>query len=65
MLEALRDGRLEVGEHTLFEPDVWLTISDEGRIRIGSGSFLNIAVMVAAQSSSRSAITACSPTAAS
>jgi acetyltransferase-like isoleucine patch superfamily enzyme len=34
---------------TLFEPDVWLTISDEGRIRIGAGTFLNIAVMVAAQ----------------
>jgi len=49
VLEALRDGRLEVGEHTLFEPHVWLTISDEGRIRIGAGSFLNIAVMVAAQ----------------
>ena len=49
VLEALRDGRLEVGEHTLFEPDVWLTISDEGRIRIGAGTFLNIAVMVAAQ----------------
>jgi acetyltransferase-like isoleucine patch superfamily enzyme len=49
VLEALRDGRLEVGEHTLFEPDVWITISDEGRVRIGSGSFLNIGVMVAAQ----------------
>src|SRR4029078_12459878 len=48
VLEALRDGRLEIGEQTLFEPDVWLTVSDEGRIRIGSGSFLNIAVMVAA-----------------
>ena len=49
VLEALRDGRLEIGANTLFEPDVWLTISDEGRIRIGEGTFLNIAVMVAAQ----------------
>src|SRR3954447_12591616 len=49
VLEALRDGRLEGGEHTLFEPHVWLTISDEGRVRIGAGTFLNIAVMVAAQ----------------
>jgi acetyltransferase-like isoleucine patch superfamily enzyme len=48
VLESLRDGRLEVGEHTLFEPDVWLTISDGGRIRIGQGTFLNIGVMVAA-----------------
>jgi acetyltransferase-like isoleucine patch superfamily enzyme len=48
VLEALRDGRLEVGEHTLFEPDVWLTISDGGRIRIGGDTYLNIGVMVAA-----------------
>ena len=48
VLESLRDGRLEVGEHTLFEPDVWLTISEGGRIRIGQGTFLNIGVMVAA-----------------
>ena len=48
VLEAFRDGRLEVGEGTLFEPMVWLTCADEGRIRIGSGCFLNIGVMVAA-----------------
>jgi acetyltransferase-like isoleucine patch superfamily enzyme len=48
VLEAFRDGRLEVGAHTLFEPHVWITISDEGRVRIGEGSFLNIGVMVAA-----------------
>jgi acetyltransferase-like isoleucine patch superfamily enzyme len=50
VLEAFRDGRLEVGAHTLFEPHVWVTIADEGRVRIGSGTFLNIGVMVAAQS---------------
>jgi acetyltransferase-like isoleucine patch superfamily enzyme len=48
VLEALRDGRLEVGEHTLFEPHVWVTIADEGRVRIGGGTYLNIGVMVAA-----------------
>jgi acetyltransferase-like isoleucine patch superfamily enzyme len=48
VLEALRDGRLEIGEHTLLEPGVWLTTSETGRIRIGSGSFLNLGVMVAA-----------------
>jgi acetyltransferase-like isoleucine patch superfamily enzyme len=48
VLEAFREGRLEVGEHTLFEPNVWITAPDEARVRIGSGSFLNIGVMVAA-----------------
>ncbi len=48
VLEALRDGRLEVGEHTLFEPGVWLTAPAPGRIRIGGGTFLNLGVMVAA-----------------
>lgn len=48
VLELLRDGRLEVGEHTLLEPNVWLTAPAPARIRIGSGSFLNLGVMVAA-----------------
>jgi acetyltransferase-like isoleucine patch superfamily enzyme len=48
VLEALRAGRLEIGEGTLFEPQVWLTAPGEARIRIGAGSFLNIGVMVAA-----------------
>ena len=49
VLEALRDGRLEIGRHTLLEPHVWITISPNGRVRIGSQSFLNIGVMVASQ----------------
>jgi acetyltransferase-like isoleucine patch superfamily enzyme len=48
VLEALREGRLEIGEHTLFEPDVWITAPAPARIRIGAGCFLNIGVMVAA-----------------
>ena len=48
VLEALREGRLEVGEGTLFEPHVWVTAAGDARIRIGEGCFLNIAVMVAA-----------------
>jgi acetyltransferase-like isoleucine patch superfamily enzyme len=48
VLEAFREGRLEIGAHSLLEPHVWLTAPGDGRIRIGSGSFLNIAVMVAA-----------------
>ena len=47
VLELLRDGRLEVGEGTLFEPGVWLTAPDPARIRIGGGCFLNHGVMVA------------------
>src|SRR5918992_2381810 len=48
VLEALREGRLEVGANTLLEPHVWITAPGDARIRIGSGTFLNIAVMVAA-----------------
>jgi acetyltransferase-like isoleucine patch superfamily enzyme len=48
VLDALREGRLEVGEGVLFEPQVWLTAPDQARIRIGGGTFLNIGVMVAA-----------------
>ena len=48
VLEAFRAGRLEIGEHALLEPHVWLTAPGAARIRIGSGTFLNIGVMVAA-----------------
>jgi acetyltransferase-like isoleucine patch superfamily enzyme len=48
VLEALREGRLELGPHVLLEPDVWLTAPGDARITIGGGSFLNIGVMVAA-----------------
>ena len=48
VLEALREGRLQIGEGTLFEPHVWLTAPGDARIRIGSGTFLNVGVMVAA-----------------
>jgi acetyltransferase-like isoleucine patch superfamily enzyme len=48
VLDALREGRLELGEGTLFEPGVWITAPGEARIRIGGGSFLNLGVMIAA-----------------
>jgi len=48
VLELFRDGRLEVGEHVLLEPGVWLTAPAPGRIRIGGGTFLNLGVQVAA-----------------
>jgi len=49
VLEAFREGRLEVGEHAVFEPGVWLTLPGAARVRIGGGTFLNLGVMVAAQ----------------
>jgi acetyltransferase-like isoleucine patch superfamily enzyme len=47
VLEALLEGRLEVGRHTVFEPGVWITAPYQARVRIGSGCFLNLGVMVA------------------
>ena len=47
VLEALREGRLEIGAHTLLEPDVWITAPGQARVRIGAGTFLNLGVMVA------------------
>ena len=49
VLEAMREGRLEVGAGVLLEPDVWLSAPGDARIRIGAGTFLNIGTMVAAQ----------------
>ena len=49
VLEALLDGRLEVGEGALFEPGVWITAPGDARVKIGEGTFLNRNVMVAAQ----------------
>ncbi|MGH2913515.1 MAG: acyltransferase [Solirubrobacteraceae bacterium] len=48
VLEALREGRLEIGAHTLLEPGVWITAPGDARVIIGSGTFLNLGVMVAA-----------------
>ena len=46
VLELLLERRLELGEHVLLEPGVWLTAPAPGRIRIGGGSFLNLGVQV-------------------
>lgn len=48
VLEALQQGRLELGEGVLFEPGVWITAPADARVRIGEGTFLNRGVMVAA-----------------
>jgi acetyltransferase-like isoleucine patch superfamily enzyme len=44
----LLEDRWQLGEHVLFEPNVWITAPAPGRIKIGGGSFLNLGVMVAA-----------------
>src|SRR5689334_13530246 len=49
VLEALREGRLEIGEGVLFEPGVWITAPGAAIVRIGAGTFLNRNVMVASQ----------------
>ena len=48
VLEALDEGRLVVGKHTVFEPQCWITMSGEATIGIGQGCFLNRGVMLAA-----------------
>jgi acetyltransferase-like isoleucine patch superfamily enzyme len=48
VLEALREGRLEIGAGVLLEPNVWITAPERARVRIGAGTFLNQGVMVAA-----------------
>src|SRR4051794_41475928 len=40
VLEMFRDGRLELGEHVLFEPGVRLTGGGAGRARQGEGGVL-------------------------
>ena len=47
VLPALLEGRLELGEHALLEPNVWITAPGEARVRIGAGTFLNQSVMIA------------------
>jgi acetyltransferase-like isoleucine patch superfamily enzyme len=49
VLEALREGRLEIGAGALLEPGVWITVPGAARMRIGAGTFLNLGVMLAAQ----------------
>jgi acetyltransferase-like isoleucine patch superfamily enzyme len=47
VLEAMDEGRLTVGQGTLFEPGCWLTLGPKARIVIGEGCFLNRNTMLA------------------
>jgi acetyltransferase-like isoleucine patch superfamily enzyme len=49
VLQALHEGRLQVGRHALLEPNVWITAPGRARVRIGEGTFLNMGVMIAAE----------------
>jgi acetyltransferase-like isoleucine patch superfamily enzyme len=49
VLEALREGRLQIGAQALFEPGVWITAPGSAQVKIGEGTFLNMGVMVAAE----------------
>jgi acetyltransferase-like isoleucine patch superfamily enzyme len=48
VLEALDEGRLQIGEGTLLEPGCWITMAPGALVEIGSGCFLNRGVMLAA-----------------
>jgi len=48
ILPPLRQGRLEIGRGVLLLPGCWITAPEEATIRIGSGTTLNMGVMVAA-----------------
>jgi acetyltransferase-like isoleucine patch superfamily enzyme len=48
VLEALDEGRLQIGEGTLLEPGCWITMAPDARVEIGGGCFLNRGVMLAA-----------------
>ena len=48
VLEALREGRLQIGPQVLLEPGVWITAPGDARVTIGGGTFLNLGVMIAA-----------------
>jgi acetyltransferase-like isoleucine patch superfamily enzyme len=49
VLEALEEGRLQIGANTLLEPGVWITAPGKARVRIGAGVFLNMGVMIASE----------------
>ncbi len=49
VLEAMREGRLQIGTGALLEPNVWITAPDRAKVKIGKGTFLNMGVMIASE----------------
>ena len=48
VLEAITDGRLQLGPQVHTEPNVWITVGPDARAQSGEGTFLNPGVMVGA-----------------
>ncbi len=49
VLEAMQQGRLQVGAGVLLEPNVWITAPGRAQVKIGKGTFLNMGVMIASE----------------
>jgi acetyltransferase-like isoleucine patch superfamily enzyme len=49
VLEAMREGRLQIGAGALLEPNVWITAPGKAQVKIGKGTFLNMGVMIASE----------------
>jgi acetyltransferase-like isoleucine patch superfamily enzyme len=48
ILPALREGRLRIDPKVTVMPGVWITVPGDGRLSIGTGTWLNMGVMLAA-----------------
>lgn len=46
LIDALRNGRAELGTNVHFDHDVWISVLQDGRLRIGEGSALNAGVFI-------------------
>ena len=46
MLDALRSGRMELGKNVHFDHDVWISVLENGHLKIGEGTALNVGVFV-------------------
>ena len=49
VLDNLLAGKLTVGQGTHFEPGCWVTMSEQARVSIGEGCYLNRETMIAAE----------------
>jgi acetyltransferase-like isoleucine patch superfamily enzyme len=45
-LQALRNGRMELGRNVHFEPHVWISVLRDGHLKIDEGVALNVGVFI-------------------
>ncbi|MFL5895588.1 MAG: acyltransferase [Thermoleophilaceae bacterium] len=45
-LEALRNGRMELGRNVHFDHDVWIAVLKDGHLAIGEGVTINVGVFI-------------------